>query len=534
MYIYFIYCILLMDIENRNGNVCNKLDSLSFISPEWLAEIRKNQESLRNLADDVLSNALWCEKSDLKNNVLLACLREQVSLYEKYANSVKQNPNLKKYFQKYNFKGKDFLVIPSIDKDTKKIHLETYEIYQKNGKYSIYSWFSRNSQESIADDSRSPDLLAINFPNESVKDKFSTLYMNKWTWKIKDVNPYDYKMDNEWIKWLMSTIEENWNSKLADCSENLQSSVSDILWKENELDEQGRWFEQQKIKIAQSIMKWDLAWAVGGFIEIVKLFFTRKKAWRVVWLGKGINYEWDERDVKYLESAISTVLEPEKRSELTYLISKIKDKHIKDSMKEKWVNNPSQFDLLLQNCEPGQIMLTNALDLEWWSSAFKFATQVASWSRWCHALIISDVIKDSNWIITDAKIIQSTLKWWVHETTLKKYISENYSSSDFLLANISEDKREKLVDSARKNIGQKYDRVSIVTDWILWADVDSLINADGIKWNLLWKNKAYCSELVFDAMKTAWLWLPEPHMSPSDLLLTEDISPQYACYCDRF
>jgi hypothetical protein len=495
-----------------------------------MAELREKQEALKDLTDDILASALWCEKSDLQKDELLSCLREDVHLYKEYAEAVQKNINYKKYFQKYNYKWKDYIVIPVIDEYTKKLHIKTYEISKVNGKYSfIGDGFGQESEES----SIYRDLIPVNFPDESMKEKYWTRYMNKWTWKIMDVDPYNYNMDDEWLKWLMSVIEENWDTKLADCSEWLQSSVSNILWKENELDEQGKWFKQQKIKIAQSLMKWDFSWAVSGFIEIVKLFFTRKKAWRVVWLGKGINYEWDERDIKYLESAISTVLDSEKRSELTYLISKIKDKHIKDSMKEKWVNNPSQFDLLLQNCEPGQIMLTNALDLEWWSSAFKFATQVASWSRWCHALIISDVIKDSNWIITDAKIIQSTLKWWVHETTLKKYISENYSSSDFLLADIPEDKREKLIDSARKNIGQKYDKVSIVTDSILGMDVDSRESWD-LRWNLLWKNKAYCSELVFDAMKTAWLWLPEPHMSPSDLLLTEDISPQYACYCDRF
>jgi hypothetical protein len=57
---------------------------------------------------------------------------------------------------------------------------------------------------------------------------------------------------------------------------------------------------------------------------------------------------------------------------------------------------------------------------------------------------------------------------------------------------------------------------------------------DNIKWNLLWNNKAYCSELVFDAMKKSGLGLPEPHMSPSDLLTSDEITPQYACYCDKF
>jgi hypothetical protein len=28
--------------------------------------------------------------------------------------------------------------------------------------------------------------------------------------------------------------------------------------------------------------------------------------------------------------------------------------------------------------------------------------------------------------------------------------------------------------------------------------------------------------------------MPNPRMSPSDLLMTDEIAPQYACYCDKF
>jgi hypothetical protein len=52
--------------------------------------------------------------------------------------------------------------------------------------------------------------------------------------------------------------------------------------------------------------------------------------------------------------------------------------------------------------------------------------------------------------------------------------------------------------------------------------------------NLMWKNKTYCSELVFDAMWSAGLDMPQPHMSPADILTTDQIKPQYACYCDKF
>ena len=255
-----------------------------------------------------------------------------------------------------------------------------------------------------------------------------------------------------------------------------------------------------------------------------------------------MDYEWNEWDFEYLQAAIETDLDPEQRSKFTYLISKIKDKRMKNDLSWKWIENPSSFDLLLQQLKPWQIMLTNALDSEWSSSSFKYATQAVSWSRWCHSLIISDVIRNSNWVVTDAKIIQSTLKWWVHETTLKDYVKSSYSAADFLLADLPEWKSDEVINNARNKIWEKYDRISIVTDSILWTDVDRWYSPedwnwdfiDNVRWNILWNNKAYCSELVFDAIEKSGLKMPKPHMSPSDLLMTDEIIPQYACYCDRF
>jgi hypothetical protein len=49
----------------------------------------------------------------------------------------------------------------------------------------------------------------------------------------------------------------------------------------------------------------------------------------------------------------------------------------------------------------------------------------------------------------------------------------------------------------------------------------------------MWNDKAYCSELLFDAMEKSGLKMPEPHMSPGDLLVMDEITPQYACYCEN-
>jgi hypothetical protein len=35
-------------------------------------------------------------------------------------------------------------------------------------------------------------------------------------------------------------------------------------------------------------------------------------------------------------------------------------------------------------------------------------------------------------------------------------------------------------------------------------------------------------------MSKSWIKLPEPHMSPADIITTDIIKPQYACYCNKF
>jgi hypothetical protein len=110
------------------------------------------------------------------------------------------------------------------------------------------------------------------------------------------------------------------------------------------------------------------------------------------------------------------------------------------------------------------------------------------------------------------------------------------------VADLPEEKRENVIQHAKNRIWEKYDKVSLITDAVFWMDFDKWFSSeewnwdfvDNIKWNLLWNNKAYCSELVFDAMEKSGLKMPQPHMSPSDLLMTDEVTPQYACYCENF
>lgn len=501
-------------------------------------EARKRREEEMKLADEIIHTATGREVSDLKNDMMFSCLRTSESLYRNYANTIKNHPEYQKYLQIYNYKWKNFLIIPIYEESESNIRIDTVEIGKdENWNHKIISNAFSLPEHPYT---RESNVVPVAIEDQSQKYWYHRISMNKWTWEISDIEPSEYSMDQKGIDWLIDVIWDKAWKKISDCSEWLQNTVREIVWTEDELRQESHWFEDQKRELIQSIMNWDFSWAVNGFISVVKSFFSRKKKWRVIDLWKWLDYEWNEWDFEYLQAAIETDLDPEQRSKFTYLISKIKDKRMKKDLSWKWIENPSSFDLLLQQCKPWQIMLTNALDSEWSSSSFKYATQAVSWSRWCHSLIISDIIKDDNWVVTDAKIIQSTLKWWVHETTLKDYVKSSYSAADFLLADLPEWKSDDIIDNARDKIWEKYDRVSIVTDAIFWMDVDTWFISenwsllDNVKSNLLWNNKAYCSELVFDAMEKSGLNLPKPHMSPSDLLMTDEITPQYACYCDRF
>ncbi len=526
-----------------NNNTSNRwnLNSIinNFIKDYNTPEAKKQREEKMKLADEIIHTATGREISDLKNDMMFSCLRMNENLYKDYANTIKEHPECKKYFQTYNYKWKDFLIIPVYNTSDNSLRINTVEIGKDGENVKIISdpyWLPDHPY------TRENNVISVHLEDKTQKYWYHRVSMNKRTWEISDVEPSEYSMDEKGINWLIGAIWDKAWKKISDCSEWLQSTIREIIWTEDELRQESSWFESQKREIIQNIMTWNFSWAVSNFIDVVRSFFNRKKKWRIIDLWKWLDYEWNEWDFKYLQAAIETDLDPEQRSKFTYLISKIKDKRMKNDLSWKWIENPSPFDLLLQQLKPWQIMLTNALDSEWTSSSFKYATQAVSWSRWCHSLIISDVIKNSNWVVTDAKIIQSTLKWWVHETTLKDYVKSSYSAADFLLADLPEWKSDEVINNARNKIWEKYDRISIVTDSILWMDVDKWYppedwNWDFINnviWNILWNSKAYCSELVFDAIEKSGLKMPEPHMSPSDLLMTDEITPQYACYCDNF
>ncbi len=509
-----------------------------FFEKQKTPEAKKRREEEMKLADEIIHTATGREVSDLKNDMIFSCLRTNERLYKDYANAIKEHPEYQKYLQIYNYKWKDFLIVPVYDTSDNSLRINTVEIGKDGENLKIISDPYRIPDHPYT---RESNVITVPLEDKTQKYWYHRVSMNKWTWEISSVEPSEYSMDGNWINWLMDTIGEKAWKKLSDCSEWMQNNVREIISKDDDVEQQSQWFETQKKELIQNIIQWNFSWAVSCFVSIVKSFWGMKQSWKVTNIWKWLNYTWDESDFEYLEASIDTVLNPEQRSKLTYLLSKIKDKRTKENLKEKWVENPSQFDLLLQQLQPGQVMLTNGLsESEWKWTIFDNAIQTVSGSRRCHSIIIEDVIKDDNWVITDAKIIQSTFKGWVHETSLKEYAKEKFSSADFLIANLPEDKRDGIIQHAKSRIWEKYDTVSVVTDSIFWMDVDKWYRSenwdllDTAKSNILWNNKAYCSELVFDAMEKSGLKMPEPHMSPSDILMSDQVSPQYACYCEEF
>ena len=306
-------------------------------------------------------------------------------------------------------------------------------------------------------------------------------------------------------------------------SEEMQNVLKTLCWME---DVERMFFRGERKNLLDSMKLFKLFSAMKSIYSILYLFFTKKKSHkRIINIWENVNYDWTNKDISYLKYLLKKIQNPERKSKVVYLLWKIKDKKIKRKFKK--INKiPTQFDLLLQQCKKWQIMLTNWLNLDGSSSVFKDLTQVVSGCRWCHCLIISDVIKDNNWIVSDLMVIQSTLNSWVHEISFKKYVWENYSKSDFLLASFPRRKIDPIILNIKNHIWQKYDRISMLLDIFSWWDLNSMKNMKDI-------NKTYCTGLIFDAMKESKCDVPESHLTPSDILLAKELTLEYACFCDE-
>lgn len=332
----------------------------------------------------------------------------------------------------------------------------------------------------------------------------------------QDVNKESFckYMNNKW-------------TPLESQSQEIQNLTQQILWpsKESELTEKQKKYNKIKSELISAIKSANVEQIRTSIWNLLKEFlwsFTRK-----INIGNNINYTPNENDKNYLINAISATLDPEKRSHLTYLLWKIKDQETKQKLKEKWIENPSQFQLFLQNCKPWQLILTNG-ESKWASrhAMFSSATQIVSWARRCHAAVISDV-EEENWIIIDATIVQATWKG-IEEISIKECFKKTYKNSDLLLWTFQPpEKWENVVNKCKNYIWWKYSQFNLVADTIL---KDPQLNTIFYRQK---KNK-YCSELVFTWMQEAWLELPDPHTTPADLLSTNAIIPEYCCYCDNF
>lgn len=306
-------------------------------------------------------------------------------------------------------------------------------------------------------------------------------------------------------------------------SEEIKALTQQILWptEETELTTKQKKYNKIRSELIDGIKHTNITKIVSSVWKLLKEFlwwFSRKLN-----IGSNLSYTPNEKDKYYLINAISVTLDPEKRSSLTYLLWKIKDEETKQNLKEKGIENSSQFQLFLQNCKPWQLILTNG-ESTWAKrhSTFSKATQIVSWARWCHAAVISE-IKEENWIITDATIVQATWRG-IEEISLKESFKETYKSSDLLLwAFQPPEKWTNVVNNCKNYIWWKYSQINLVADTIL----------DNLHISKQNRNK-YCSELVFTWMQEAWLELPDPHTTPADLLSTNAIVPEYCCYCDNF
>lgn len=338
---------------------------------------------------------------------------------------------------------------------------------------------------------------------------------------------------NETIKLQQDISKETFSNYMKELwtpiesqSKEIQEITEKILWpsEELELTKEQKKYNEIKTELNDAIKNKDIKKIKSSVKDLIKTFLWKFKRKINIW--NNISYEADKNDKNYIINAINTTSDSEKRSELTYLLGKIIDEETKEKLTEKWLENPSQFQLFLQNCKPWQLILTNG-ESKWskWHETFSKATQIVSWSRWCHAAVISNV-KEENWIIVDATLVQAT--WtWIGEVSLKEYFQKEYKDWDLLLWSfLPPEKGDEIVNHCKSYIWNKYSQKNLIADTIF-------NNLDDKKIKKQDKNK-YCSELVFTWMQESWLTLPEPHTTPADLLSTPDIKPEYCCYCDNF
>ena len=350
---------------------------------------------------------------------------------------------------------------------------------------------------------------------EKIQKNVNTLILEAY-----NINAKNHKF----IEYTNKIILKNRLKQFSECSKEIQDTLKIIY--SIELNE--RFFVHKEwSNLQKCLRKVRLIWAIKSTYYILYSYFTKgKRQRRIINIWENIQYKWNDSDADYLEHAIKSISNPEKKSIITYLLSKIKDKKMEKKLK-KLGKNPSQLDLLLQQCKKWQIMLTNWLNTDGSSWFFKELTQTVSGSRRCHSLIISGVIKDKKWLVKDLRVIQSTLNGWVHEISFRKYIKENYSESDFLVASLPKNKITPIILNAKNHIWQKYDRLAMILDIVTWWDFKYL-NKD-----IQDINKTYCTALVFDAIWKSGYDIPKSHLTPSDILLIKDLIPEYACYCDK-
>ena len=189
---------------------------------------------------------------------------------------------------------------------------------------------------------------------KNANDFFDKIKVYTKAWIIETLNTWQWSTNfDSTDKILNRIIKRNGLKWFSECSEEVQDAIK-VVYK---MEETERMFIHREWKHLLSNLKHiKLIWAIKSAYAILFLFFTKEKSHRrIINIWKNISYEWVNKDKKYLEDTIRYVSNPERKSIITYLLWKIKDNKMKKRLK-RLGKNPSQFDLLLQQCKKWQIM----------------------------------------------------------------------------------------------------------------------------------------------------------------------------------
>lgn len=303
------------------------------------------------------------------------------------------------------------------------------------------------------------------------------------------------------------------------------SSLLTSIWEKLEKKE----YLEAFFAFIQGLMQWFSLNAKSGFkhleSEIQKLNLWAKKTEELYELISKF-----EKEIKNQKSSLSDLTDE------TFLMSLCKDRVLEQHCLKHNLNSPTPYDKLKYHLltpkekSIWKVLLFNVWSQGKWDSWLETSlktrllhpmTQSISGSWFQHAAIISKIDPTGEIYITHAN------SKWVIEESLSEYLSRDSTMIDIMSLIPPEGYGEKATEFAKSKLWAKYDTLGMAYDAISWERKAGEKGNSTIMGNK--QDLFYCSELIFEGFKHAWLQAEKKLFSPWDLISL--LTPEY---CSSF